>query len=659
MKDPIKQSLDKIRLIESEENTGFDWGDTLSSIGKFAKGKGDSLRAGLNGLSHGLTYGLDDNALAATNSFLGNEPDYKTALQNQMANNADVRSKAPNAYAVGNLAGTAASALGGPARLLPRGIGKAVGREKLGPFALSGFPAGVASTALANGLTNAAMNQWSKHMTGTKVTQSELDQLAKLPTKEIKKIQAILKVDQTGEVDFDTVKGIEKHGGIPKNIKENFIKKSDELILDEALEELNLRLFEKIFENEITEIKLPPWASKLFGKSDKPNSIIARNLDEPVKTATPDPKLGNLEPVAGKPDPKLGNSEPVAGGRQDPKWIPDSETQAKIDAARAANPPPKSPWEPSPEVLATINAINAEKAAKAAKSLPEIPKAGTPVPGKPGWIYTGKTNPNGNGRPMVKKQATTEPAAELPKSTAEPKPFQPGKRASERPKAEPTPKQNPRPEPDEVDDIMKNANIKPQETTPQSAGTSSNSGGIIINGNDNSIIIKGQDEAIEVVKKANPAAGAELEAARNESTKTGRIDKLKQWMSKWGNVGWMSSVTLLLGAEWFAQLFIGPWFSKPKEDDAETPPAPAPAPRPNPTSTTEPAAEPAPEGAPSAADLKKRISELTVRGQKSTDPDEKNIIKQLITILNLSNPDEKDLEQRSALETILATHFKQ
>ena len=574
MKDPIKQSLDKIRLIESEENTGskentgFDWGKTLSSIGKFAKGKGDSLRAGLNGLSHGYSYGLDDHGLAAANSFLGNEPDYKTALQNQMANNADVRSKAPNAYAVGDLAGTAGSALVGPARLLPRGIGKAVGREKLGPFSLSGFPAGFASTVLANGLTSAAMNQWSKHMTGTKVTQSELDQLARLPSNEIKKIQAILKVDQTGEVDFDTVQGIEKHGGIPKNIKENFIKKSDELILDEALEELNLRLFEKIFENEITEIKLPPWASKLLGKSDKPNSIIARNLDEPVKTATPDPKLGNLEPVAGKPDPKLGNSEPVAGGRQDPKWIPDSETQAKIDAARAANPPPKSPWDPGPEVQAIIDAE------KAAKRSPEIPKAGTPVPGKPGWVYTGKTNPNGNGRPMVKKQATTEPAAELPKSTAEPKPFQPGKRASERPKAEPTPKQNPKPESDELDDIMKNANIKPQETTPQPVGASSSSGGITVIGDNATINVKGQDAAIEVVKKASPEAGAELQAANNEAAKTGRIDKLKQWISKWGKVGWMSSVTLLLGAEWFALLFIGPWFSKSKDDDAETPPAP-------------------------------------------------------------------------------------
>ena len=98
-------------------------------------------------------------------------------------------------------------------------------------------------------------------------------------------------------------------------------------------------------------------------------------------------------------------------GRQDLRWIPDAETQTKIDAARAANPPPKSPWDPSLEVQAIIDAE------KAAKKSPEIPKAGTPVPGTPGYEFTGEVD--ARGRPKAKKivQAAADATSTAGKAT--------------------------------------------------------------------------------------------------------------------------------------------------------------------------------------------------------------------------------------------------
>jgi len=675
MKDPIKQSLDKIRLIESEENTGYSWNQFSNDV-----------KAAGKGALHGYTGGIDDNALAAVYAITGNEPNYKTALQNQMANTANVKANSSNfgkskfnVYDAGDLAGTAAMAFRGPFSSNPSKVGKVSG-------ILGSHPAGIAANLIGSGGAHIIKKLWDKHVTGTKASQGEIDQLARMSPEKIAKIQDILGVERSGEVDVATLKGIEKYGSIPKL---NDVKESDELILDEALEELNLRLFEKIFEDEIMDAKIPSWVSKLFGKSDKPNSIIARNLDEPVKTATPDPKLGNLEPVAGKPDPKLGNSEPVAGkpdpklgnsepvagGRQDPKWIPDPETQAQIDAARAANPPPRSPWDPGPEVQAIIDAE------KAAKRSPEIPKAGTPVPGKPGWVYTGKTNPNGNGRPMVKKQATTEPAAELPKSTAEPKPFQPGKRASEKTKSRPAPTEKPddeispsrlqtlsgaRKAEDETGTAVKAGNEPTQTVTTNPDGTTSvrvasDGGSTTFNFNIQNSVAVGQQQAEKLAANpaVSPGAAQQLGTAVGDLEQTGKISKILDWIKRYKGFTWAAASISAIAGTWTVQQGFGPYSTNDSNKD-ETPPATAPTtPAAEPTTpAAEPAAEPAPEGAPSAADLKKRISELTVREQKSTDPEEKNIIKQLIRILNLPNPDEKDLEQRSALEDILATHFK-
>jgi VIT1/CCC1 family predicted Fe2+/Mn2+ transporter len=86
MKDPIKESLDKIRLLESHQVDEYSW-----------RQGADDAHAALRGITHGLSLGFDDNILAGIDSLTGNEPDYKTALRKQMANTADIKSKASSA----------------------------------------------------------------------------------------------------------------------------------------------------------------------------------------------------------------------------------------------------------------------------------------------------------------------------------------------------------------------------------------------------------------------------------------------------------------------------------------------------------------------------------------------------------------------------------
>jgi hypothetical protein len=114
----------------------------------------------------------------------------------------------------------------------------------------------------------------------------------------------------------------------------------------------------------------------------------------------------------GRKDPVLGNLEPVAEGRWDPSWIPDAETQTKIDAARAANPPPKSPWAPSPEVQAIIDAEKARANTPRSTSQWGAPKFGDPIdsstnPGrKDSKFSSAATEP-------VKTPASNKPVATL------------------------------------------------------------------------------------------------------------------------------------------------------------------------------------------------------------------------------------------------------
>ena len=92
--------------------------------------------------------------------------------------------------------------------------------------------------------------------------------------------------------------------------------------------------------------------------AEQSKAIAAEKSKVSAKSATnsttPEPKLGNPEPV-GKPEPKLGNPEPVAG-KPDPKL---------------GNP--------------TV----------------QPPKAGTPVPGTPGYEFTGEVD--AKGRPKARK----------------------------------------------------------------------------------------------------------------------------------------------------------------------------------------------------------------------------------------------------------------
>ena len=231
MKDPIKESLDKIRLIESQQiNEEYSKG-FVSQLAKDAHAAG-------SGLIHGVTGGFDDHAFAGIDTLTGLQPDYKTALQNQMANTANIKAKAsgtnfkdpifkkdwnPDVYDAGHVIGSA---------FLPFKYTKFGGFEKKMPAMIGGDWASNALNKLSAG-----------------ISQDEVDALARMSPEEIKKQQAKLGVAQTGKVDLATVKAM----AASKVAKENLIKDSDELILDEALQELNSKLFQNFDEKEIRE----------------------------------------------------------------------------------------------------------------------------------------------------------------------------------------------------------------------------------------------------------------------------------------------------------------------------------------------------------------------------------------------------------------------
>jgi len=116
------------------------------------------------------------------------------------------------------------------------------------------------------------------------------------------------------------------------------------------------------FRQLVDEAEAEAIAAEKKAKATPSTPAKSAAVTTPASTTNPptttEPKLGNVEPVAGKPELKLGNVEPVAG-----------KPEPKLGNVEPVGTPP--------------------------------PKAGTPVPGTPGYEFTGEVD--AKGRPKARK----------------------------------------------------------------------------------------------------------------------------------------------------------------------------------------------------------------------------------------------------------------
>ena len=226
MKDPIKDSLDKIRLLESQQVDEYS-ADQL----------GTDANAALRGFGHGLSFGFDDNIRAGLDRVTGQEKDYKTALQKQMAKTADLKAKAsstkfnitnpftgnkhefnPSVYDAGELGGFAANnlipgsigakAIGNAAtkgigKVASKGIANTVGK---GVGTVGGVGLGLGANVGASVGTGMAKDVIDTSVTG--VGQALVDRLAKMNPEFLKSLQSQLKVAPSGKLDSDTLNAL-------------------------------------------------------------------------------------------------------------------------------------------------------------------------------------------------------------------------------------------------------------------------------------------------------------------------------------------------------------------------------------------------------------------------------------------------------------------
>ena len=243
MKDPIKDSLDKIRLIESQEIDEY----SMNQLGTDAS-------AAARGFGHGLSFGFDDNIRAGLDKLSGREKDYKTALQKQMANTADLKTKASSAefknpfhdtwignklgaektfkvspYDAGEFAGFAAvpipgsigakaignAATKGIGKVASKGVANTVGK---GVGAVGGVGLGLGANVGTSIGADMAKNAVDKSVTG--IPQSYIDFLSKAPPDELRQIQVAYGAPETGKMDAATIKALGRSEALKGLLKE-------------------------------------------------------------------------------------------------------------------------------------------------------------------------------------------------------------------------------------------------------------------------------------------------------------------------------------------------------------------------------------------------------------------------------------------------------
>jgi hypothetical protein len=232
MKDPIKDSLDKIRLLESQQVDEY----SVDQLGTDAS-------AAARGFGHGLSFGFDDNIRAGLDRLTGQEKDYKTALQKQMAKTADLKAKASSAefnnpfhdtwignklgaektfkvspYDAGELGGFAANTLipgsigakaignaatKGIGKVASKGVANTVGK---GVGTVGGLGVGLGANVGAAVGTGMAKNAIDSSVTG--VGQQLVDRLARMNPEILKQLQSHLQVTPSGKIDTKTLNAL-------------------------------------------------------------------------------------------------------------------------------------------------------------------------------------------------------------------------------------------------------------------------------------------------------------------------------------------------------------------------------------------------------------------------------------------------------------------
>ena len=344
MKDPIKDSLDKLRLLESQQVDEY----SMDQLGTDAS-------AAARGFGHGLSFGFDDNIRAGLDKVSGREKDYKTALQKQMANTADLKAKAsstkfnvtnpftgnkhefnPSVYDAGELGGFAANTLipgsigakaignaatKGIGKVASKGIANTVGK---GAGTVGGVGLGLGANVGASVGTGMAKDVIDTSVTG--VGQQLVDRLAKMNPEILKSLQSQLKVAPSGKLDSDTLNAL---SGI--SLKET--RKHKGKILSEL---------ERINESNAVTAEMAKGLEKVLGisavdilkMSDKEFAAAvakAKNLT----TTTPS---GIVIPRK-DPAPNFGPNRPPTTTNAPTQFDPTARQKVKLPPDRPPQPP--------------------------------------------------------------------------------------------------------------------------------------------------------------------------------------------------------------------------------------------------------------------------------------------------------------------------------